>query len=350
MVDGRSALTVLEQHGPERLVPRSPSAATAPYDRTPCWARSSGSTPRRCHPFASTSWRHASAPPPTRRRSRPPSLAAVAQQILINSSGWETRVAMLDETAPPGDLHRARARARHGGQHLQGPRHPRPARYAGGVRRHRAREGGLPARLRFYSPGGAGGQRGHRGAARRGRGDGHVGRRAAAAWTGAAVAPDRGASEEGPGDDRAGGQAANRQQGRAGDLDDLAARPATWSYAGPHHIGVSRRIEDEDERARLREIVEAERPPDSGFIIRTACEGVEARDPAGTCASSPAVEPHLAQEPRRRRRARPAALRTWTSCCARCATCSPPTSSACSSTAARLPASRRLRQARSCRA
>jgi len=48
-----------------------------------------------------------------------------------------------------------------------------------------------------------------------------------------------------------------------------------------HHIGVSRRIEDEGERARLKEIVEAERPPEGGFIIRTACEGLSKREIQG---------------------------------------------------------------------
>jgi ribonuclease G len=38
------------------------------------------------------------------------------------------------------------------------------------------------------------------------------------------------------------------------------------------HLGVSRRIEDEDERRRLREILET-LPPDQGFIARTAAEG-----------------------------------------------------------------------------
>ena len=50
---------------------------------------------------------------------------------------------------------------------------------------------------------------------------------------------------------------------------------------GSHHIGVSRRIEDEAERARLKEIVEAERPPEGGFIIRTACEGLAKREIQG---------------------------------------------------------------------
>jgi ribonuclease G len=47
------------------------------------------------------------------------------------------------------------------------------------------------------------------------------------------------------------------------------------------HIGVSRRIEDEAERARLKEIVESERPAEGGFIIRTACEGLSKREIQG---------------------------------------------------------------------
>jgi len=41
-----------------------------------------------------------------------------------------------------------------------------------------------------------------------------------------------------------------------------------------NHVGVSRRITDEDERARLRELVAGLRPgPNGGFIVRTAAEG-----------------------------------------------------------------------------
>lgn len=40
-----------------------------------------------------------------------------------------------------------------------------------------------------------------------------------------------------------------------------------------NHLGISRRIEDADERERLREIVEKYRPSKGGFIVRTACEG-----------------------------------------------------------------------------
>lgn len=47
------------------------------------------------------------------------------------------------------------------------------------------------------------------------------------------------------------------------------------------NIGVSRRIEDEDERARLRELVRAERPENGGFIIRTVCAGLSKREIQG---------------------------------------------------------------------
>ena len=42
---------------------------------------------------------------------------------------------------------------------------------------------------------------------------------------------------------------------------------------GVEHIGVSRRISDENERARLRELVSSFKPPGFGFIVRTASEG-----------------------------------------------------------------------------
>jgi ribonuclease G len=42
------------------------------------------------------------------------------------------------------------------------------------------------------------------------------------------------------------------------------------------HVGVSRRIENEKERKRLRELMCAIKPPHCGFIVRTAAEGEEA--------------------------------------------------------------------------
>ena len=56
--------------------------------------------------------------------------------------------------------------------------------------------------------------------------------------------------------------------------------PGRYLVYMPHtqHVGISRRIEDPAERDRLREIVDAERPPEGGFIVRTACEGVTKRE------------------------------------------------------------------------
>jgi len=42
-----------------------------------------------------------------------------------------------------------------------------------------------------------------------------------------------------------------------------------------NHIGISRRIKDKEERERLKGIIEEIRPEKTGFIIRTASEGVE---------------------------------------------------------------------------
>ena len=44
------------------------------------------------------------------------------------------------------------------------------------------------------------------------------------------------------------------------------------------HVGISRRIQGERERRRLREIVESMRPKGAGFIVRTAAEGVPEAD------------------------------------------------------------------------
>jgi ribonuclease G len=46
-----------------------------------------------------------------------------------------------------------------------------------------------------------------------------------------------------------------------------------------NHIGVSRRIADDQERKRLRDLVTSLRPPEGGgFIVRTVCEGLSKRE------------------------------------------------------------------------
>ena len=45
-----------------------------------------------------------------------------------------------------------------------------------------------------------------------------------------------------------------------------------------NHIGISRRIENETERQRLREIAQRIKPPEMGFIVRTASEGMGEED------------------------------------------------------------------------
>ncbi len=41
-----------------------------------------------------------------------------------------------------------------------------------------------------------------------------------------------------------------------------------------NHVGISRRITDETERTRLKEVVDSLRPAGTGFVVRTAAEGV----------------------------------------------------------------------------
>ena len=48
-----------------------------------------------------------------------------------------------------------------------------------------------------------------------------------------------------------------------------------------NHVGVSRRIEDEQERNRLKEILEELKPKDMGLIVRTAAVGMTAEDFVG---------------------------------------------------------------------
>jgi len=47
---------------------------------------------------------------------------------------------------------------------------------------------------------------------------------------------------------------------------------------GNKHIGISRRIESDDERKRLKEIAQSLGTEEGGFILRTACEGLSKRE------------------------------------------------------------------------
>ena len=47
---------------------------------------------------------------------------------------------------------------------------------------------------------------------------------------------------------------------------------------GTKHIGISRRIESDEERTRLKEIAQSLRNENGGFILRTACEGRSKRE------------------------------------------------------------------------
>jgi ribonuclease G len=47
---------------------------------------------------------------------------------------------------------------------------------------------------------------------------------------------------------------------------------------GTHHIGISRRIESDEERKRLREVAQGLKTEQGGFILRTACEGRSKRE------------------------------------------------------------------------
>ncbi|MBI4714869.1 MAG: Rne/Rng family ribonuclease [Nitrospirae bacterium] len=44
---------------------------------------------------------------------------------------------------------------------------------------------------------------------------------------------------------------------------------------GVDHVGISRRIQDDQERARLKEVIRSAKKPGNGYIVRTASEGVD---------------------------------------------------------------------------
>ncbi len=57
----------------------------------------------------------------------------------------------------------------------------------------------------------------------------------------------------------------------------IPGRHLVYTPTNPH-LGISRRVESAEERNRLRAVVNELRPPQGGFIVRTACEGVSKRE------------------------------------------------------------------------
>jgi len=93
---------------------------------------------------------------------------------------------------------------------------------------------------------------------------------------GTAAAEDRRPAEGRPGDPGTGRQGAARHQGRTPDLARHDARPVSVFMPTVDHVGVSRKIESREERARLRGIVREFREAHGftgGVIIRTAAAG-----------------------------------------------------------------------------
>ena len=84
-------------------------------------------------------------------------------------------------------------------------------------------------------------------------------------------APEEGADSSGPGH-----QGADQHQGLPGHRADLARRAVSSSTCRtPRKVGVSRKIESREQRAKLREMVTGLLPKDSGgMIVRTVAEGV----------------------------------------------------------------------------
>ena len=212
------------------------------------------------------------------------------------------------------DLRRAGAAARRRRQHLQGAGVESSARDAVGVRRHRARAGRVPVRLRRR-------ERGVREARSRRGGRGEEGRGREGRARGA---EDRGSAAGGAGGARAGGEGAARHQGRAADLTCIARGP----FPRVHADSRSHRRVAEDRIARR-----ARAPArDRARVPRAA--GIHRRDhhphgrvrpvERGHPRRPRLLQPHLdggAEEDRRaraRRQSSTARTASWPSCCAIC--------------------------------
>ena len=200
----------------------------------------------------------ASTPPtaPARLPRPPAARRSWRKQILINSTPWETRVALLEDTTLV-ELHIERARERGiAGNIYKGKVVRVLPGHAGGVRRHRPREGGLPARRPTSA-------RRRRAARSRGRRDAsRRGRRRAGEVDDATPAPRRRATPLPPIEERLQKGEEILVQVAKEPIGTKGARvtshislpgPLPRLHAGHAALGISRRIEDEAERDRLRD-------------------------------------------------------------------------------------------------
>ena len=196
------------------------------------------------------------------------------KEMIISSNGHQTMVAILEDDQVGRGLRRARAPARRRRQHLQGPRVEGAARHAVGVRRHRPRARRLPLRLR---------RRRHdrrvraHGRRRRGRRGGRRRRRrptpAAGGRKGDRAPKIETLLKEGQ---EILVQVVKEPLGTKGArLTSHVTMAGRFLVFMPtvDHVGVSRKIESREERARLRGIVREFREAHGftgGVIIRTA--------------------------------------------------------------------------------
>ena len=97
-----------------------------------------------------------------------------------------------------------------------------------------------------------------------------------------AVAAHRGDAAPGPDHRLPGHEEPHRGQGRPAHPGGVAARAGSWSWCRTRRaFGISKRLDD-NERKRLRRIVDEVRPEGHGLIVRTAAEGASQRSCATT--------------------------------------------------------------------
>ena len=148
------------------------------------------------------------------------------------------------------------------------------------------------------------------------------------------AAPDRGRAQGRADHPVPGHQEPHRGQGRPAHPGGLAARALRRARAQLDAFGISKRLGD-NERRRLRRIIDEVKPAGHGMIVRTAAEGVSADElQRDVTTLRRAVERHRGRgQEVGRSRACSTASPTWR--CASCARSSTPSTGAWSSTTAR---------------